>query len=202
MVNKVEVRSASVVLVSSGLVNPDTVNPDKLSRAGVVPYEWSVINTVTTELAARTEYANDISISVDGNRCVFWEQIEGPFQPAYEVHDVAKRYADATRLVQYDAIGVNWSLDVIGVDPSGWLRDKVVGLGTVFGDFQTSQVRMVKWAGDYFFNITVVNDNAGILLDCNYHYQVAGNPPHLIEAILDGVDQLQNHLVSDVVSRV
>ena len=202
MVNEIEVRSASVVLVSSGLIDPDTVNPDKLSRAAVVPYEWSVANTVTTELAARTEYDNHISISVDGNRCVFLEQVEGPFRHAYQVHDVAKRYADATRLVQYDAIGVNWTLDVIGVDPSEWLHDKVVGLGSVFGDFQTFQVRMVKWEGDYIFYITVINDNAGIMLDCNYHYQVAGNPPHLIEAILDGVDQLQSHLMADVVPRV
>ena len=202
MVNEIEVRSASVVLVSSGLVDPQSVSPEKLGRAGVVPYEWSVANTVTTELAARTEYDNRISISVDGNRCVFLEQVEGPFRHAYQVHDVAKRYADATRLVQYDAIGVNWTLDVIGVDPSEWLHDKVVGLGSVFGDFQTSQVRMVKWEGDYFFNITMVNDQSGILLDCNYHYQVADSPPQLIAAILERVDQLQSHLVADVVSRV
>ena len=202
MPNSVEVRSASVVLVSSGLVDPQSVIPDKLSHAGVIPHDWVVVNAATTELAARTEYDNGVSISVDGNRCAFLEQIEGPFQPSYEVHEVALRYADATRLVQYDAIGVNWSLDVVGVNPSEWLRDKVVGLGSVFGDFQTSQVRMVKWAGDYFFNITVVDDHSGILLDCNYHYQVASNPPQLIATILDRVDELQSHLVADVVSRV
>ncbi len=200
--SNIEVRSVSVVLVASTLIDPESVRPEVLTRGDVVPNEWGVVNSATTELAALTEYDNDISISVDGTRCVLLEGVAGPFRAKYEVHSLARRYANATRLVQYSAIGINWSLDVLELNPDAWLRGKITGHDTEFADFQTAQVRLVKLAGDYNFNVTIVNENTGLLLDCNYHYPVVGNPPQLIAAILDDIERLQAHLLGDVVARL
>ena len=119
----------------------------------------------------------------------------------YQVHPLAKRYVDATRLVPYNAIGINWLLDIAVGDPNLWIRENVMGNGRNFSDFYPTSIQMAKQLGFVVCNLNFRVENERIVIDCNYHFQLAHSSTDLMVSTLDSWHQCQEHLVRDLLTQ-
>ena len=69
-------------------------------------------------------------MQTEGNRCIFQEAVNGPLRDPYEVHGVVRQYLEATKLVAYNAVGINWALEAALVEPVDWYRKHFGGSGS------------------------------------------------------------------------
>ncbi len=189
---------ASVVLVSQALIDPQSVRPEALSSAGIVPPDWVATGGISIPVVAQTQFQNGFSIQAEGNRCIFQEPIGGNLRESYEVHGVAKRYVDATKLVAYTAVGINWLLQVAVESPGFWIREKLMGDASNFSDFQPTSLQVAKQIGNFVCNLNFRSDNSRIIVDCNYHAQLARTSPDVMASTLDSWKRCQEHLVRDL----
>ena len=178
----VTVRYASVVLVSQSPIDRHSIKPDALVSAGIVPPEWIAtewpsFGGIYPPPVARTSYQNGFSIQAEGNRCVFQELIGGAFQESYQVHSIVQRYAQATKLVPYSALGINWLLDIFVEDPHLWIREKLLGNGGQFPDFWATSLQITKTIDTALCYLNFTIDNQRIVADCNYHFPLVGGSP-------------------------
>ena len=189
------VEHASVVLVSPSPIESQSIRPEVLSRAHIVPSEWSPAGgQVNSPVFAVTQYTNGVSIRVEGNRCVFQETIQGPVREEYEIHGIARRYIESTPLVPYNALGINWLLHVPLPDPTAWLRDH--GGGGGLPGFSPRSLQMAKTMGTAVCNLIFRSRGETLDVDCNYHFQLGSSLQPL--ATLDSWRTCQEALVRDV----
>ena len=114
------VRQASVVLVAERPIDVQTLSPETLQEAGVIPPDWQLAEQTEGSNQPFIAYDNGVTISSQNNRCVFQLEMNNHFVDDYKVHDLAKRYVDATKLIQYRLIGINWNLHASVPDPRSW----------------------------------------------------------------------------------
>ena len=189
---------ASVVLVSPALIDPQSIRPEALSNAGIIPANWVATGGISIPVVAQAQYQNGFTVQAEGNRCVFQEPINGTLREAYEVHTIAKRYVDATKLVSYNAIGLNWLLELAVENPNLWIREKLMGGAGNFADFQPTSLQVAKQLGFVVCNLNFRGDNRRIVVDCNYHFQLARSSPDLLASTLDSWHRCQEHLTRDL----
>jgi hypothetical protein len=192
------VRHASVVLVSPSPIAPQSIRQETLSNAGIVPDDWVSTGGISIPVVALTQYQNGVTIQTEGNRCIFQEPIGGALRETYEVHPLAQRYAAATRLVPYNAVGINWLVEVAVGNPNQWIREKLMGNGGGFSDFYPTSLQMAKQLDFAVCNLNVRVENVRIVVDCNYHFQLAPTSPDLLVATLNSWTQCQAHLAGDL----
>lgn len=196
------VRHASAVLVSLSAIDPQSIMPETLSNAKIVPADWGSANGINTPFFALTQYQNGITIRTDGNRCVFQEPIDGNLRESYEIYPIAQRYAAATMLVPYNAVGINWSLESNVEHPESWICEKITGLAPSFSDFSPTSLQMAKQLDFAVCNLTFRTDNARIVIDFNYHFQLPHSSPDETATALDTWQQCQKHLTESVLSQI
>lgn len=196
------VRNASVVLVSLSAIDPQSIMPEKLSNAKIVPADWMSANGINTPIFALTQYQNGITIRTDGNRCLFQEPIDGNLRESYEIYPIAQRYAAATMLVPYNAVGINWSLEFAIERPELWLREKIIGATPEFSDFLPASLQMAKQLDFAVCNLTFSTENARVVIDFNYHFQLPHSSLDDMSTVLDAWRQCQEHLTESVMPRI
>lgn len=189
---------ASVVLVSPTPIDPQSIRPEALSGAGIVPANWAPTAGISIPIVAQTQYQNGFTILAEGNRCIFQEPVNGALRETYQVHDIAKRYADATKLVPYNAAGVNWLLAITVEDPNLWIRQKLMGEGGNLSDFHPTSLQIAKQLGFVVCNLNIRSENERIVVDCNYHFQIQNSSPDKIASTLDSWKKCQEHLGRDL----
>lgn len=97
----------SIVIVAENH-NPTLLNPDFLKFNDIVPREWVVGQPpLCTHPISQVEYKNGIKITAELNKLIL-------FQPKYvdshsdsNIPDIAKRYVEVLRHVNYIAVGIN-----------------------------------------------------------------------------------------------
>ena len=193
---------ASVVLVSPNPVDPQSIRPEALNNAGIVPANWVAIGGISIPIAAQTQYQNGFTIQVEGNRCSFQELIGGALPDRYEVNAIAKRYANATQLVTYNAVGINWLLEVAVENPSLWIRERLMGNAPYFSDFHPTSVEAAKELEFSVCNLTFKGETGRIVAGCNYHFQLEHSSPDVIISALDSWRQCQEHLTSELLPQL
>lgn len=164
---KFETFQASVVLVSPSQIDPQSIKPETLKRAGIVP--WESIEDIATPIFAQTRFQNGIEIRTEGNRCVFQEPINEESPTGSKVHNLAKRYAEATRLVSYNALGINWESRIRAKDPVQWIGENLVqNLG--LKEFFPRSVQMAKVVESAVVcNVTFTIRGDVLAVSFNYH---------------------------------
>ena len=197
-----KVIHASVVLVSPTPIDPQSIRPEALSDAGIVPGNWVATAGISMPIVAQTQYQNGFTILAEGNRCIFQEPIGGDLRETYEVHTLAKRYVSATKLVAYNAIGLNWLLDAAVDNPNLWLRKKLMGDAKNFSDFHPTSLQVAKQLGFVVCNLNFRDENGRIVVDCNYHFQLARSSPDLMASTLDSWHRCQEHLTRDLLPQL
>ena len=198
------VRHASVVLVSAAPIDPQSIRPEILNTAGIVPGGWASKSNINTPVLSHTEYPNGFIIQIDGNRCVFQESIGGDLRDTYEVHPLAGRYVDATKLVSYVALGINWLLDLDtgGENPDRRIREKAMGCSDNFPGFSPRSLQMVKRFRLADCNLTFRVNDKSIEVDCNYHFQTEGRSVDVVASTLDSWQDYQMHLTQEIVPKL
>ena len=190
------VRHASVVLVSPSVIDPQSIRPETLSGAQIIPTNWALGNQqINSPVFALTQYKNGVSIQTEGKRCIFQEAIGGPIRPNYEIHGLARRYVEATKLVPYNAVGINWLLDIAVDNPAEWIR-KQTGDGGNFPGFSPTSLQLTKQWGPAVCNLVFRLEQQMVAVDCNYHFQLGSSLQPM--AALDHWRRCQDALTEDV----
>lgn len=194
----VTVLHASVVLVSPAPIDPQSIRPEALSHAGIIPANWVAAGGISIPVAAQTQYQNGFTLQIEGNRCIFQEPIGGALRDNYEVHARAKRYVDATKLVAYNAVGINWLLGIVAEEPARWIRENLMGNGGYFSDFHPTSLQVAKQLSPATCNLHFRSENERVMVDCNYHFQIERSSPDVLSSTLDSWRKCQDHLVRDL----
>lgn len=195
------VRHASVVLVSLSAIDPQSIMPETLSNAKIVPADWPFRN-INNPFFALTQYQNGVTIRTDDNRCLFQEPIDGNLRESYEIHPIAQRYAAATMLVPYNVIGINWLLEANVERPELWIYEKIIGNALTFSDFSPTSLQITKQLDFAVCNLTFKTENARVAIEFNYHFQLPHNSPDEMSTALDAWRQCQEHLTKDILSQI
>ena len=166
------VHSASIVLVSSQPIEPQSIRADALTRNRIVPDEWQATGAMNTPVLGLTQFGNGVTIRVEGNRCIFQQAVNGDFRDQYDAHTVAKVYAEASRVTPYRSMGINWMLEPDLIEPSEWLRSKLTKGSMLAPGFQPISIKFAKTTGPATCNLTFNLQRGAVLLDCNYHIEL------------------------------
>ena len=194
---EITVRHASVVLASPSPVDPQTIRSDVLVRGNVVPHDWQQANQISTPVLAVTQFQNGFLVQSEGNRCVFQEAVNGRLKDPYLVHGVARQYLEATKLVQYNAVGINWMLEASQVEPAEWYRRHFSGSGD-FSEYSPVSLQMQKNAGLAVCNLVFrfSQPSRSLELECNYHFALGQSVTPL--AALDHWRSCQNSMREEI----
>lgn len=166
-----------MVLLSEHPFDAKSVAPDTLVRSSVVPSDWTVTNRINLQVVATTQYGNGASIRIEGNRCIFQQDVNGDFLDEYPAFEVAKKYAEASRVISYSALGINWNLESKTSVPGEWFRSKLSTDSTLVPDFQPTSIRMARNLGRVVCNLNFTLESEAIVLDCNYHIALGNGIP-------------------------
>ena len=201
MADKLEwtLRHASIVLVSERPLDARSVESDTLTRGSVVPQDWTVTNRMSLQVIASTEYDNGASIRLEGNKCVFQQNVDDDFWDEYPAFVIAKKYAEASRLTSYSALGINWNLESKMSAPGEWFTSKLSTDFMLAPGFQPTSIRMARSQGRAVCNLNFNLESEAIVLDCNYHIALGNGIP---ENEIDLWDRYQIHLKETVLPTI
>jgi hypothetical protein len=165
-------QSASVVLVAERPINADTLNPDILRESGITPAHWEVIPPDENRPRTFIAYSNGVTISAQNTRCVFQQNFNSAHvtDSADSIYDVAKRYVDATRLVQYRFVGINWALQKAVSDPKEWMRIHLLNPEKPVDRYRNIEIKMTSQFASGLCTLTFTARAEDVALACNYHF--------------------------------
>ena len=169
-------RHASVVFLLPHPVDSQSVNAASLVRNGIVPDDWQVANEVNLAgVLAQTVFRNGVNVRAEGNRCIFQQNVNGAFREEYDAHQAAANYADASRVISYQAVGLNWMLEPDVEQAGRWLIGKFTGNSAFAPGFQPVSVKVARRQGAAICNLTFNLEQDSVVLDCNYHVELGGS---------------------------
>ena len=178
-------QSASVVLVAERPINADTLNPDILRETAITPAHWEVIPPDENRPRTFIAYSNGITVSAQNTRCVFQQNFNSAHvaDSADSIYDVAKRYVDATRLVQYRFVGINWALLKAVPDPKEWMRIHLLNPVRPVDRYRNIEIKMASHFASGICNLTFTSRAEEVALAFNYHFSATQIAPQ------DAIDQ-------------
>ena len=173
-------QTASVVLIAERPINPDTLSVDILRESGVTPQHWEA--TPTEEGSPRTfiAYTNGVSISAQNTRCVFQQTFndETVADDVHQIYEAAKRYVDATRLVQYRFVGINWTLHLAAPDPKEWVQVHLLNPDKPLDRYRNIELKLTAPFDSSVCNLTFAARSEHVALASNYHFNMRNIAPH------------------------
>ena len=172
-------QSASVVLVAERSINADTLNPDILRESGITPPHWEAIPPDENRPRTFIAYSNGVTISAQNTRCVFQQNFNSAhvYDRADSIYDVAQRYVDATRLVQYRFVGINWALLKAVSDPKEWMRIHLLNPEEPVDRYRNIEIKMTSQFGPGLCTLTFTARADDVALAFNYHFNAAQIAP-------------------------
>ena len=184
---------ASVVLVSPSPIDPQSINPETLKRADIVA--WESVESIATPIFAQTRFQNGIEIRTEGNRCVFQEPINEDLATGSKVHNLAKRYAQATRLVPYNALGINWANRIYVEDPVRWFSEMLIQNSRLqeFSPRSMQMVKVIDQSVSCALTLTIRGEQ--LIADFNYHCKLTDQEQNITSNLRRWPDW-QSHMQS------
>ena len=188
-------QNTSVVLASSSPIETRTVEPEALRRSGVVPESRTVTSRLITPPLAIVQYDDGLTIQVTDTRCIFQKPITNIHDMARDVLATAERYADATKLTPYSAVGINWGLRIEGVpSPFEWLREHLMQGVSMLADYRPTVVQLTKDLPFASSNVNFRVDGGQLICDCNYHFTISDRGPAEVADALKNWSHCRDHL--------
>jgi hypothetical protein len=169
-------QSASVVLVAHRPINADTLSADILRESGITPQQWEAVPPDESRPGTFIAYSNGVSISAQNNRCVFQQTFddETVADNGHKIYEVAKRYVDATKLVQYRFIGINWTLHHPVADPKEWMRAHLLNPEKSVERYRNIEIKMTAPFSSGLCNLTFTTARSEqVALAFNYHFNMS-----------------------------
>jgi hypothetical protein len=107
MQKKFDLTELSIVIVAENH-NPTILNPDFLKFNEIVPKEWGVGKPpLCAHPVSQVEYTNGMRITAEFNKLTFFNPKLVNDDSETKISDIAKRYVDTLRHVNYKAVGIN-----------------------------------------------------------------------------------------------
>ena len=197
-----KVLQSSVVLLSPSPIDPQSIAPEALSRSEVTPSSWVLTGNVNTPVFATVQYQNGVTIQVADSRCIIQKAVDNIRDTDSSVYGLAERYAAATKLVPYSAVGINWRLSISGEHLEDWVREKLVGGLGAFGDFSARSVQLVKQLDFTACNLQFQVESAQVTLNCNYHFPTKERSYTEIESMLKSWPKCRDHLSEAILPKL
>lgn len=98
--------------------DPSLLTPEFLSLSGIIPQDWELARQpVRAQQVAQVSYQNGISILAYPDRTVFVETLSGKTEEHLELPNIAQRYSEVLRNMDFRAVGVNFRGHVLFPDP-------------------------------------------------------------------------------------
>ena len=195
---KLNAIHASVVLVSPTPIDAQSTKPETLKSAGIVPDDWAVANSINVPLFLRTEFSNGFVLQAEGERYIFQEPLRGSLKDKYDVHAIAARYVEATKLTSYKAFGINWQLRIADINSEEWFAERSIRCSDMLQGFSMGSLQIRKHLDFSVCNITLTPNDNLIVLDCNYHFEAGGLSSEQINSFLSDSQKCQMHLENEV----
>lgn len=169
----------SIVLVLPQALSPDTITADALKRNRIIPDDWQTTTEMNLPIIGIVEFDNGVSIRAEGNRCIFQQNVNGDFADDYPALGAAVKYTEASRVVPYSAVGINWTLRPnLSSAPSRWLADKLCQDPPLASGFQPTSIVVARRQGAAVCNLNFNLDRDAVSMECNYHVDLGGKSAH------------------------
>ena len=168
-------RNASLVFVAVQPIDVQTVSPEVFARNNIISAQWQTANAISLPMFVMPEYLNGAVVRAEGNRLVYQQNIQntsGWFQEEYPAHTAARRYADASKLVAYKALGINWALEYWAEKPDVWLRESLAEDSLLLKGFLPTAIKLARKDDIAVCNISLALQKEFIALEFNYHIEV------------------------------
>jgi hypothetical protein len=184
---KLEILNTSVVVLAKHH-NPTILHPSFLASEGIVPPDWEVSEQpISTPVFAMVKYKNGIVFHVEQNR--FRVSRDEPKDDVREslLPALACKYVQKLPHVKYQALGINFKGFIECAEPEKLVMDRFLKQGAA--DFnnmrpEASGLRFVYRLDNVRLRLSIdsgkvqhvdsVNEHSGILIDANYHMDLAG----------------------------
>ena len=185
-------RQVSIVLQlpQQQQLDAQSISPENLVRHGIVDQSWKPQNVITLPMFAVTEYPNGVAIRAEPNRLVFGQQISTGFQDEYLSHTIALKYAEASRMTPYEAVGVNWLM--VPPDNAKLLRLLATRLNPALHapqGFLPAVIHLYKEEKAAVWNIIFNKNGRQFGVELNYHAQVKDRTP---AEVISNLGELQH----------
>ena len=194
-------ESFKVVGVSAVLVanqhNPTIMNPDFLRSKEIAKPEWEAIEAFSSSVFTRIGYSNGVFFTVDQNRCIIEQRVDGEFKSSYEAHNCAKKYAEVLEHTPYTAFGLNSNLLMPNEQPSDWLKSRFLRSEEWPGDIEPTNLvfRHVQDSVTYQFSLNIgqsAEKEDSITIQCNFHFNIQ-NSSNKVKEISNTVQNLEKY---------
>ena len=107
MAHTVTVQEIVIILATQGQT-PSVVNADFLKYTGIVPEEWELVRQpIYKEEVAQMAYTTNVTITIQPNRMVVAQAIEGDLSKDVIATQIAHKLATTLPKVNYRAFGFN-----------------------------------------------------------------------------------------------
>lgn len=184
------------VVIIAGSHNPTILNPDFLKVQEIVPARWKYRETITTPPISLVSFENGIEFRAETDKLTIGQSVEGNFLPKYQVHELAEKYVKKLPHVPYGAVGMNCRVSTAESDPTRWLIDRFLRLGSWLNSDQPLDRAQYVFRfkdGTIDCNLTIQPGRAqlrsgeeaepAILVDCNFHYPGLHKVPSLTRVL-------------------
>jgi hypothetical protein len=117
MNSRLDVQELALV-ISVQQQDPSLLTPEFLSYSGIIPQDWELARQpVRAQQVAQVSYQNGISILAYPDRAVFVETLSSKTEENIALPNIAQRYSEVLRNMDFRAVGVNFRGHVLFPDP-------------------------------------------------------------------------------------
>lgn len=108
--------------------NPTILNPDFLRANHIVPDNWELAGPpICVEPIASVTYATGVNITAQADHVTFAESVAGKHKASVVLPDIAAKYVETLRHVNYRALGINPTGHLIfGQDAGPQVREFII----------------------------------------------------------------------------
>ena len=108
MTQNLDVQELSLVIAVERQ-DPSLLTPDFLRYSGIIPQDWELSRQpVRSQQAAQVSYQNGVSILAYPDRTIFVEPISDKAEANVETPQIAQRYSEILRNLNFQAVGTNF----------------------------------------------------------------------------------------------
>ena len=108
MSKSLEIQELALIIAAKNY-DPSTLNPSFLAYSGIVSNEWELAKQpVVTNKASLVVFKNGVKIAAQPDRFMFVESISNMNEQKPEAPEVARRYIETLRHIDYQALGINF----------------------------------------------------------------------------------------------
>jgi hypothetical protein len=108
MTQNLDVQELSLVIAVERQ-DPSLLTPDFLRYSNIIPQDWELSRQpVRSQQAAQVSYQNGVSLLAYPDRIVFVERLGDKTEESIELPQIAQRYGDVLRNLNFQAVGTNF----------------------------------------------------------------------------------------------